>query len=167
MLGLLQHMSGRHGEAIVRLKRAVELDPDDAANHMALGIALYAHGDSDDAVGAFRHACKQAPESAACWFNLGKSLKSRDHDTVEAGEALERVLVLDPEHISARLTLADVRTSLGDVDAAIAQYQEVLRQQPAHHRAWLGWANIQRGSFTADELARLQAITAQTDVSHR
>lgn len=163
MRGMLEQMSGRHCQALGFLRRACELDDGDARNHMALGMALHDDGDTDAALAELRRACELAPDSAAAWFNLGKVLKQRDQGVDEACDALERVLDLEPEHISARLALADARLSLGDIDTAIAHFRAILQHDPAQHRAWLGWANIRRDPFTSEDLARLKSAHARAD----
>jgi Tfp pilus assembly protein PilF len=158
MLGRIQRTSGRYAEAVVSLKRAIEIDPDEAATHMGLGIALHECGLPDEALAEFERACQLAPGSAACWFNMGRALKLRDHRTDKACDALERAVALDPGHIRARLALADVQTSLGRIDAAVANYREILRRQPSSHHAWLALANTKTEKFTAQETTLLRNL---------
>lgn len=162
MLGLAHHMGGRHADAAASLRRAVELDPGDAMIHMGLGIALHDVGEPGEALLEFERACELAPNSAACWFNFGKSLKLREHQADRACEALERALAIDPGHVPARLTLADAQTTLGMIDAAIANYREIVRRQPTHSRAWLALANVKRLPFTRDDTDRIRNALQRT-----
>ncbi|MGB8633944.1 MAG: tetratricopeptide repeat protein [Rhodanobacteraceae bacterium] len=157
-----QHQPSR---AMHCLERVLKIAPNDAMAYMGLGMARHELGHMDGARQAFERACALAPESAACWFNLGKSLKQRDHDTERACVALERALALEPGHVAARLTLADARISQGNVAAGVAEYREVLRRQPGNHRAWFGLANAAGDTFTTDDVSALRSAWHAADPS--
>jgi Tfp pilus assembly protein PilF len=158
MLAFIQRTSGHHAEVVVSLKRALEIDPDDATTRTGLGIALHECGLPDEALLEFERACQLAPGTATCWFNLGHALKLRDHRADKACDALERAVALDPGHIRARLALADVQTSLGRIEAAVANYREILLRQPSNHHAWLALANTKTERFTEREATVLRNL---------
>lgn len=159
MLGILELKTGNGVEAISRFQSAVGFAPDNAMAQMGLGIAQHDYGDVDIALTAFERACELAPESAACWFNLGKALRSRDDVGVRTCEVLQRALACDPEHVSARLTLADVLISVGATDAAVEHYRKILIREPANGDAWWGLASFAVGSLTAEDVDELQILS--------
>ncbi|HET6587336.1 MAG TPA: sulfotransferase [Oleiagrimonas sp.] len=162
MLGMLDHRAGQYDEAISRFRRAVEIAPGDVMAHMGLGIVLHDHGKFDAALAAFERACELAPDSAACWFNLGKALRSRDDAVARACEALQHALACNPRHVPARLTLADVLVSVGDVEGAVPHYRKVLLEEPANDRAWWGLASFAVDSLTGEDVKRLQSLSERS-----
>lgn len=165
MMGGVQRKLGLHAEAVVSLRRAIEIDPDESMTHLGLGIALHHCGELDEALVEFGRACQLAPGSAICWFNLGNALKLRGRHSDKACDALERALSIDPGHITARLTLAEAQTMLGKGDAAIASYRDILRRQPSNHQAWLGLASIKTEPFTTHEASQLAGLLHEADPS--
>ncbi|MFL5580852.1 MAG: protein kinase domain-containing protein, partial [Gemmatimonadaceae bacterium] len=79
-------------------RRSVELAPDLAEAHHALGFAYYNRSDLDRAEAEWRRAAELAPGSAEAWYWVGWGRLNRS-DTVSLGEAvryLERAAALDP-----------------------------------------------------------------------
>ncbi|HLI18585.1 MAG TPA: sulfotransferase, partial [Rhodanobacteraceae bacterium] len=105
-------------------------------------------------------ACELAPDAASAWFNLGEALK-QDAKTREAIETLRKAVSLDPAHISARLSLARAKASLGQVDNAVREFREVIRREPGNARAWFGLSNLNTLRFDADDVARIEKALAR------
>ncbi|MEO8748411.1 MAG: sulfotransferase, partial [Rhodanobacter sp.] len=164
LMGIVCQMKGDHAEAIEFLSRARAERPHDAMIQMNLGSALYDGGAVAAALEALRRACELAPNFAAAWYNLGKALKLQVH-TAEACRALQRALEIDPAHVAARITLADAQISLGEVQAAIANYREILRRHPDHPDAWFALANLKTEPLGAGDVARLQRLFRQPGAS--
>ena len=155
LLGVASQMQGEHAKAAEALQHALALRPDDAATLMYLGISLFESGAIEQALASFQRACELAPEMASAWYNLGKALKVQLR-RVDACDALERTLKLDPGHILARISLADTQTGLGDIAAAVANYREVLRRQPEHPDAWYALANLKTEPLSDKDVTLLQ-----------
>jgi tetratricopeptide (TPR) repeat protein len=85
-------------------------------------------------------------------FKLGQ-IAARFEVLGTAAQALERVLALDADHVEARYTLAAVRWFTGDVDAALAQADQVARAAQA--------------SDDEDLLARCQRLQRDIRISTR
>jgi tetratricopeptide (TPR) repeat protein len=101
----------RFDEAIVELRKAVEADPDDLANHNLLGFCYYKVKRHEEAVACFRRAVEIDPTSGIDWANLGSNL--RDLGRIEeAVEMYEKALILDPSVGFARDNLITLRKSL-------------------------------------------------------
>ena len=71
-LGVLLFAAGRVAEAIVHLRKAVELAPDSAIAHSDLGGALAQAGRSREALTHIQRALALDPENAAAKENLAR-----------------------------------------------------------------------------------------------
>lgn len=145
----------RHMDAAGYFEQAVALAPTEANLYAGLGAALYELGQTEKAIDALRHACELAPGVAANWFNLGRALKLQVQSK-QAADALRRAIELDPVHFGARLTLAGVESSTGDVQAAAARLQALVRDRPNSAQAWFALANLK-----VVRLGRAEAETLQ------
>ncbi|WP_114238728.1 sulfotransferase [Dyella sp. C9] len=164
LLGVVSQMRGNHAAAIRGFDESLRLRPDDAPTLMYLGISQFEHGDVALALASLHRACERAPGMTPAWFNLGKALKVHMRRE-EACRAFERVLQLDARHVMARNSLADTQVSLGDIRAAVANYREVLRHQPANHLAWHALANLKTEPFNDADRAQLQQLFRKPDLA--
>jgi len=96
--------NGRLDLAAQELRTAVALAPGYAGAWYNLGLAESDLGHSAAAVEAWRHAVRIHPGMVEGWTNLGAELL-RQGRAGEARAALERALVLDPDHENARRNL--------------------------------------------------------------
>jgi tetratricopeptide (TPR) repeat protein len=104
---------GRLDEAIDVLRKAVEVDPEDLANHNLLGFCYYRTKRHQQAVACFRRAVEIEPNSAIDWANLASNL--RDMGEIEEAMAMyEKALSLDPTIGFARVNLAKLTKMLKD-----------------------------------------------------
>lgn len=128
-LGLALAKSGASGAAVAELRRAIALKPAFAPAHRALGNAAAVRGDGIAAEASYREALRVDDHSAETWFALG-GLLAREERLGEAARAFETAVALDPNHVRARANLANCQLMAGQVDAAIANYERVLRARP-------------------------------------
>lgn len=156
MAGAAAQLRGRPGEAIDWFRKALAIRPQDAPLHAGLGIALFESGDAEGAIAALQRACELAPGVAANWYNLGKAFKARLR-TEDAIQALGHALRLDPTHVSARLTLADAKASIGGIDAAANDLRAILKAHPGQARAWFALANLKVVPFTGEDIVVLRS----------
>ena len=155
--GVLNHLEGRHAEAVSLFRQALVQSPADPLILNNLGSSLRGQGDFEAALQAFERACELQPTLAAAWFNLGKTLKFRAR-IPEARQALLRALELSPTHVAARMVLGDVCKAMGEIDAAAQAYREVLRRNPRWAQAWFSIANLKTVPFGSGELSQLKAL---------
>jgi len=122
-----------HGDvpgAILHLREAARLKPDDAAISLYLGRTLQKTGDLAGAIPPLQNALKQEPRSAEAALRLGVCLASTGR-IAEAVAPLKTGLALRPGEFSTRYILA---ISLGNLhrDAeAAAEMQQVVALHPA------------------------------------
>lgn len=123
-----------HGEAIEAAGRAAQLDPENAALHNNLGLALRKAGHLDAARGAFERALTLRPDYARAHYNLG--LVHADAQAWEAARAcFDAALRHEPGYVRALLARAGVLTQMGRTVEAQQDYTTVLAYEPNHEQA--------------------------------
>jgi len=154
--GVLLGRAGRFADARQRIEALLERHPDDPLLLGDFADAAFGGGDDTAAFAALRKACELQPNDASSWFNLGRSLMDRAW-IEEALPALERAVVLAPDHVHARTLYADVMVLLGHFEQARAQYLDVLRRAPTIGAAWWGLANIKTVRLSDSEIRLLES----------
>ncbi len=107
----------RDAEAERVLERAVAMLPGSFETLNQLGIAYHRRGKFPDAQNAYRSAIHENGRSAHVYFNLGVALAS-DNKPVEAAEAFENAVSLQPTLLPAHRYLAQLFDGMGDPERA-------------------------------------------------
>ena len=139
-LGDVCERVGQHAQALRAWQSAAVLQPEFAAAHARLGVALADDNRPDEAISAFRKAVTLAPGDKRSWWNLGTMLARNGADR-PALEALEETVRLSPEHARAWALLGAVRLRGGEVLAARDAFGQATRLDASLPGAWLGMAN--------------------------
>lgn len=160
-MGLASQLCGEYSDAADCFRQALRAWPGDAALHAGLGMAEFELGQTDRAIASLRRSCGLAPSVAPGWFNLGEALKRGSYPD-EASGALLRAVTLDPAHLAARLSLAQVQASLGNIEAATRGFREVLLRDAGNARAWFGLAELGTVHLDAAETVRLEQAFARS-----
>jgi len=129
----------RWPEAVVALRQAVALAPNNAFSHLNLGTALYETGDAAGALAEFREAIRLSPDLAKAHFGLGIVSEAAGHEA-EAIEAFAAAVKYDPDYAEARLSLGDALRRTGRDAEAITQYDAVIKASPSASPAYFGYA---------------------------
>jgi eukaryotic-like serine/threonine-protein kinase len=127
-LGNVYLANGRTAEAIVELKRVIELAPNSDDAHRRLGGAYLNSGHPDEAVAAYRKAVEVNPYH---WLNsntLGVAYV-RLARYPEAVEAMKRVIELTPDNVNGYNDLGAVYIQTGQFDLAVEALQRALKLQ--------------------------------------
>jgi len=126
----------RAAEAIPHGEAAVKLAPGSANAHVNLAHALARRHQTEEAVAHYSEALRLQPESpdvpgplTTALIELGNREAARN-DFGAAVTRYRQVLKLAPDHLQARNNLANALLVTGQVDEAIAHYQEILRRNP-------------------------------------
>lgn len=125
--GVVLLKDGQVDSAIGVLKRAVQLQPNLAAAHAALGKAFMQQGSTDAAIASFRAAAKLKPE-ARHYISLGAALRKKG-DLPEAVDAFRKAVEADPEDSNGYLHLGHACLEQGANAEAVASYQSALSLQ--------------------------------------
>ncbi|MFQ5618647.1 MAG: tetratricopeptide repeat protein [Rhodospirillales bacterium] len=132
-LGIARKNLGKPDAAIASYRRALEIDPNFAEAHNALGKALQDRNRTlkdpemaEEALACFRRAVELKPDFAEAHHNLGRELANQEN-LDEAAACYRRALELDP-------ALADAHNSLGNV----LRHQKKLKEAAACYRRVIG-----------------------------
>ena len=125
---------GDKADAIPHFRHLLDLAPDHVNGRVALGVALAATGQTDEAKAAFQKAVELEPSNQYAVRSLG-ALASRAGDGAEGERLLRKTLTLDPNDFYARLNLAKL-LELRDDEQALTEcdqlYRNILAEDPAH-----------------------------------
>lgn len=112
-------------EALVCLKSAVDLNPENEAVLHELAYCFDLAGADDASVVYFRQFTNDNPYSAVGWFNLGNVLAKLDR-MEESNEALDLAIAIDERFTGAYFSRARNMLIAGHYEDAIACYEETL-----------------------------------------
>jgi protein O-GlcNAc transferase len=157
LTGLAALLQGHLQDAILPLKRTVEVDPRLAPAQFNLGFALEGLGHLDEALEAYRKAAAAAPQLAEAHNNLGNVLKKlQRHD--EALRAYEDTLELRPDIAEYHFNRGDVLRVLERLDEAAAAYEAAIRLKPdfseAHANLGIVLHLLERNEAAVEALQR-------------
>jgi tetratricopeptide (TPR) repeat protein/predicted aspartyl protease len=94
-------------------------DDGDAADFSRRGAAMAARGDYDHALAALSRACELAPDNPEYFFQRSR-LYFKMGNQVLAVKDLDQTLKLNPQHVTALVSRAELLLMDGDVEAATA-----------------------------------------------
>jgi tetratricopeptide (TPR) repeat protein len=106
--------------------QATGADKGDAADFSRRGAAMAARGDYDHALTALSRACELAPDNPEYFFQRSR-LYLRMGNRVLAGKDLDQTLKLNPQHVTALVSRADLLLASGDVTGATADLDSANR----------------------------------------
>jgi len=123
------YRQGRFEEAIAEWKKALELDPQDAAAISNLGAALHGAGRIEDAAREFARALELDPDNVRAHTNMGIALaRSKRYD--EAARHFERALELRPGDAQARSAYGGMLIETGRTEEALGHLRVALELTP-------------------------------------
>jgi hypothetical protein len=101
-------------------------------------------------------------------LSLARALAAASQTTA-AVEQFQAILNLKPDYVAARLALADVQAKAGEIDLALAQLREALRQQPGNPLLYEQIGDLEASRQRASEArtAYEAALDRATDSSVR
>jgi Flp pilus assembly protein TadD len=165
LFGMIQFQRGQFAAAIDTLSQALAQRADDPMIYNALGGAFERIGDAGRSREALRRACELGPDLATCWFNYARRLLV-DGDAAAAVPALQRVVALQPGHVTARGMLADILRSDGRFAEAEAQLRGIVEAAPTRAgSAWWNLAMFKPMPLTSRDIAAMQRILKRTDLA--
>lgn len=145
---LLELGAGDYGRAIADLDRAIRLRPRDARAYFNRGYAHFARGDFEPAIADYSAALRVDPTMALAYNNrcLARAVAGQDAGSVmsDCQEALARA----PDSVEVHETRGFVFLKLGNVTAALTEYEAVLKADPRRPNALYGrgLARLQQGN---------------------
>jgi tetratricopeptide (TPR) repeat protein len=140
------------GDAVERLQRVTELQPDSAEAWRDLADALAAEGRTEEANEAFRKVLEIEPEDEVALTSLGHTAfqEGKGDDAVSM---LEQVAGRVAGTSTAAISLVDMYRTLGQPAEALAAARRVAEADPENALAWLDVAELALETGDLDEAA--------------
>lgn len=165
LFGMLQVRQGRFAAAVDTLLHAAMLRPDDPLIYNGLGGAYEGIRDNTRSREALRRACELGPELALCWFNYARRVFA-DGETEAAVPALQRVIELQSDHVSARTMLANLLRADGKVAEAETQFRRIASDHPTRAGlAWWGLALLKPIPLNDDDIATMRRVLQENEIT--
>jgi len=143
LLGLCQRAVGDDAGAIVSLKKAVELNPNNASAWLQLGAAHDKVKDEANAIDAFQHAADHdsATTGAVALQQIGnKALLKKSYAV--AISSLEESSRRDPKQLMTWVWLAQAYQNSGNRAKAIDCYHRALALRPGEPTSYKGLKSL-------------------------
>lgn len=150
ILGRVAFERGDFDEAVTRFSTAVELSPLATELRNALGNGFVRQGNMEAGLAQYRETLRIAA-------------RADKDETID--RAMTRLGRVDPGEFQARLNIANVLHYQGDLDAAIADFRDILRMNPlASGKGWrdqqFAQIHYQLGAALADDGRAMEAALA-------
>lgn len=135
MAGLYQERVGNFQQAEAHYRRAVQLEPQTAAWHLALARVL-ARRDLPAALESYQAATRLAPDDASTWLALAAFCLEHEAYLEETGlEAALRAYALSPENPDGLVVLGRILALTGETETARIWYERAVALDPARPAA--------------------------------
>lgn len=137
-----------YATALKAYRAALELEPEKAAWHAALGACLLRMNQVPAAVAAYENALLLAPDEAKFFVGLAQALL-RTEKFEQASAAFKRAIALKPDVARWHSSLGGCLMRLNDPVGAKAAYLTALALEPHNSAFHIGLARVR---FTIDDL---------------
>lgn len=165
-LGILNWRKGDYEKADELLKEALKINTAkiqdcwfEAECFNAVALVKTGMQRIDEAIDAYKHAIRLAPEQIFAWNNLG-NLCAKIGRTDEAIVAFQKAIEYNPDDPIGWNGLGNVYKKIGYVDDAIAAYRRSIQASPTFAQPWNGLGDVYASLNRTDEAlkAYLKAI---------
>lgn len=157
LLGITLRRLGRPAHAVASFRAALAAAPDDS--RILRGLAQ-AQADGGDLAGAIATARRLVVAQAdAEQLKFLADLLERHAEMEEALRIAERALAADPHCTRTQLQRGRCLFQTGSIDAAAAQFRQLLAQGREVPAAWHGLGELRSVKFSAADRDELQRLT--------
>ena len=129
-LGNVYRVTGKTAEAVVELKRALELAPNSDEGYRRLANAYLAAGQKDEALLAYQKAIDVNPYYGLNYARLGAAYFQLG-DNPKALSAFDHAVELSPDSAAAYDNMGLIYFQMGKWNDAITAYQKALKIEPS------------------------------------
>ncbi len=151
-LALLMNETGRSGDALGLMDKAVKIQPADAVLQNNFGNLLREAGRIEEAVLAYQMAAKINPSYANAYFNLGMALHDSG-DAAGAQKAFETVAALDPGDAHGWNALGTTLAEQGEPEKALECLERAAQLRPRDPQVAYNHAGCLRQLNRVDDAA--------------
>jgi tetratricopeptide (TPR) repeat protein len=141
LLGTTKMNAQEFSEALVDLKKAVELNPQLPDVYSYYGLALLTTGDMAAAANAFRKELETNPYDFVSNLQLGVIFK-QDQRYEDARASFERALRVRPGDAGVRYQMATLDLTNGDLAAACTKLEQLIEEAPQFVEAHVSLATV-------------------------
>ncbi|MBM4343791.1 MAG: O-antigen ligase family protein [Deltaproteobacteria bacterium] len=113
-----QKQPGRAGQALVEIREAIRINPDDFQNHFIEALCLNSLGQTKEAIASLHRSLNLYPNLLNAWVNVAM-FSARIKDKASMNDAIDKALVLKPDELVA------LNTRLSDFNAD-GRHQETI-----------------------------------------
>ncbi|NQT17002.1 MAG: tetratricopeptide repeat protein, partial [Planctomycetes bacterium] len=143
--------------AVRTYRKALEINPNNAAVHTNIGISLMQQGNLEEARKHLGRAIELKPDHATAHCNLGIVLRQQDK-LEEAAECFREALRADVEYSPAHLHLGALLLASGEFEEATTRLSEAVRLEPddpyASFNLAMAFTRTGQPDRAADQLGR-------------
>jgi tetratricopeptide (TPR) repeat protein len=132
----------------------LDKNPDDSYGHLFKGRMFLADGQIDKALSEFNEAHQYEPDLPALHYWYAKAYIEHRQLGL-ARQSLETALRYDPSYRDARLELVQIQKQAGAIDAALANAQILIHDNPGNVQMTLVYTDILLSKGQYPEAARL------------
>src|SRR5258707_1444208 len=163
-LGLSHHQTNRLAEAEACYREILQQEPQHPDALHLLGVIAQQKGDYKTAIRLITSAIQHNPAAADYHYNLGNTYLLLQNPALAAG-SYRNALALEPNHIDALHSLANLLAEQNQLPEAEGYFQRVLALQPDHANAHynLGNAKWKSGDLQAAVACYERATTLNPD----
>jgi len=144
-----------------KLRRALELLPDDSDAWFSLGVLLSNIGRSDEALAAYERALASNADDHELCYNVGVQFGDRGRHQEEI-TMYQRSLKVKPDFGKAWGNLGVALASSGQLDAAAEPFAKACQYQPDERNNWINLARYHQAKGNAagakEAMSRAQAM---------
>jgi adenylate cyclase len=132
VLSIYELFANRHDDAIKRLKRATELDPNSSFARGNLGVALSFGGEPDSSIAALEEAKRLSPRDylMVIWYTASAWSHLHAERFAEAMNCAKQAIEFNPNFPDSYWTLAAAAAHLGQMNEAQAALERFVRLLP-------------------------------------
>jgi tetratricopeptide (TPR) repeat protein len=151
---------GRHGDAVLRYARALQLCPQFGGALNNLGVSLAKLDRHEEAVAAYRKALTITPGLVDVHSNLGRSLEELGREE-EAVVSYDTMLAVDPENPKAHYQRGTALRTLGRLAEAQSEFERAVALAPARGEFYFGLAEGKRFAIGDPHLDAMEWLARQ------
>lgn len=130
-LGLVNQLIKNFNEAIIQYKKAIELDNDNPQYYYAIAECYEEIDSIYEEKKALIECLKYNQNNAKIYFKLG-TIYNLQNDTNSAIFHMKKAIELDDNFIDAKYKLALILEHIGNIEEAVALYEQILLLNPSH-----------------------------------
>lgn len=163
---------GAIDSAVETFQRVLARDPENAAATAGLSLALFRRYTADESDEAIRNQATGAAELALkldrhlALSNVAMAVANDfGGDATKAEDYYNRALTLDPSNFFAMLGLAELKKTSGEIEQAIALFEEAALAHPDHNEIYdaLGLLHFELANYSAAEKSFLESVRIEPD----